>query len=443
MPFALSEEVFARIASYTQPTTLRDLTSLSRLTLVLLRPLLYGRIIVSDGGQALVKSLASNNTLPPMVHSILFLPSALIIEGPMWERVLCEMTHLTQLGISDHLRLTRACLNDFSFQLLSFISFGNCPSVWADLLRLQFRLEILEIRGNILGPPPILPAIHTACVNSAIAVQMLQLSWPLNLEMVVRNPAHPAISTRDLVRFANGRPGLQRLRLHRRQFLPLLNNAPELLKELQSLVIDTGPFSMSIRTKAYIFSASMPLRLVRKTRIRDGKLVRRVRLVSVEREPMPREPITDWSTRRQTARSAEDLRLLADLRLATPYERPGPETPLETAWRMLMQDIADFAEETVAEQEQAWQDAFQGLADWHNENFRPPRIPQIGTQAYFEFVRDQRERFALAQAGPDVPVLRRAHDGFAEPGYRPLQQGWTASQRHDFARTTGLNDLQR
>jgi hypothetical protein len=30
-----------------------------------------------------------------------------------------------------------------------------------------------------------------------------------------------------------------------------------------------------------------------------------------------------------------------------------------------MQNLANFAEETVAEQEQDWQNAFQSIADWH------------------------------------------------------------------------------
>jgi hypothetical protein len=65
-------EICVRIALHTQPTTLRDLTSLSRSTLKSLRPLLYRQIVLADNGQALVQSLASNKELPPMVREHIF-----------------------------------------------------------------------------------------------------------------------------------------------------------------------------------------------------------------------------------------------------------------------------------------------------------------------------------------------------------------------------------
>ncbi|KAJ7204611.1 hypothetical protein C8J57DRAFT_1259273 [Mycena rebaudengoi] len=223
------------------PTTLRNLTSLSRSTLKTLRPLLYRRIVVANCGQTLVQSLASNKELPPMVHSILFLPSALAIEGPMWERVLHELTNLTQLGISGHTRLTRGGLNDISFKLLSFISFSNCPPVWADLLQLQLRLEVLEIRGDLLGPTPLLPALRSACLDPAVAAKMLERNCLPDIEFFLHNLTDQSISVRDLMRFSVARPGLQRLRLRCTQFFCLVDNVPTLLKELYSLVFDSDP----------------------------------------------------------------------------------------------------------------------------------------------------------------------------------------------------------
>ncbi|KAJ7231807.1 hypothetical protein C8J57DRAFT_1730064 [Mycena rebaudengoi] len=506
MPFTLSQEVFTQIASYMQPTTLRDLTTLSRLTLNTLRPLLYGRIVVADSAQVLVNSLANNPELPPMVHSILFLPSALIIEGPIWERVLCQLTNLTQLGISDHMRLTQGRLHNMSFQLLSFVSFSDCPPVWADLLQQQRQLEILEIRGDLLGQTPLLPALQTACLNAAVAAEMLELNHLPDVEFLVRHPADPSISPQHLRRFANALPGLERLRLRCTQLVCFLDNALPLLQELRSLVVDGDPsWTTNLLTKHFCSAASLLLpkqlpqmrkvrfvsayrhpdvskmveslhtrcslpgleylhlcasnacaewelrggisdgpddcfmpssfHLVRKTRIRDGKPVNRVRLVRVEPERMPLEPIMDWLTQRSAARRAELERLqrLEDLRLATPYERPGPETPLERDWRLSMQDLADFVEEVIAEQEQAWQDAFQSIADWHSENFRPPRIPQIGTQAYFDFVRERREHLAVYS-----PVRNRTHGA-----YRPLRAGANSlPKRHNMACPQGLSQLQ-
>ncbi|KAJ7214611.1 hypothetical protein C8J57DRAFT_1255723 [Mycena rebaudengoi] len=401
-----SEEQAARKG---RPTTLRNLTSLSRSTLKTLRLLLYGRIVVADCGQTLVQSLASNKELPPMVHSILFLPSALAIEGPMWECVLHELTNLTQLGISGHTRLTTGGLNDISFKLLSFISFSNCPPVWADLLQLQLRLEVLEICGDLLGPTPLLPDIRSACLDPAVAAKMLECNCLPDVEFFLRNLTDQSISVRDLMRFSVARPGLQCLRLRCTQFFRPVDNVPTLLKELYSLVFDSDPswvrtsiqeplaytlHSTAVRLLAIdlpqlrkahsisswedlttliyqdsnnifntcIFSGLMPFRLVHKTRIHDGKPVNRVRLVT---EIIPRQPEMDWYTRRLNTQRARRLQRLEDLRLARPYERPGPETPLDEDWHLSMQSLADFAEEMVAEQDQGWQDAFQRIADWH------------------------------------------------------------------------------
>ncbi|KAJ7225148.1 hypothetical protein C8J57DRAFT_1535413 [Mycena rebaudengoi] len=554
MRCALSLEICARIALHTQPTTLRVLTSLSRSTLKALRPLLYGRIVVADSGQTLVQSLASNKELPPMVHSILFLPSALVIEGPMWERVLRDLTNLTQLGISGHTRLTRSGLDEISFKLLSFISFSNCPPVWANLLQLQLRLEVLEICGDLLGPTLFLPAIRSVCLNPSVAAKMLEHNRLPDIEFFLQNLADQSITVRDLIRFSVARPGLQRLRLRCAQFSRLVENVPTFLKELRSLVFDSDPswvrtsiqeplvytlHSTAIRLLAmdlpqlrktcegaridlkslglrmqvghpmgtcshrvaedwtiisvggieeahpisgwddltgqllggilvradisgfnnryigilYLFSGLMPFRLDRKTRIRDGKPVNRVRLVSVEQDPMPLEPETDWYTRRLNARRVRRLQHLEDLRLATPYVRPRPETHLEEDWHLSMQNLANFAEETVAEQEQDWQNAFQSIADWHIENFRPPRIPRIGTQAYFEFVRNRRERFTFTEDRVAQAVHRREHERLLESGYRPvtdaegLHRAWAsvnplANGRHDFLRAHGIGNLQ-
>jgi hypothetical protein len=159
----------------------------------------------------------------------------------MWERVLHELTNLTQLGISGHTRLTRGGLDGISFKLLSFISFSNCPPVWADLLQLQLRLEVLEIRGDLLGPTPLLPAIRSACLDPSIAAKMLERNRLPDVEFFLRNLADQSISVRDLMRFSAARPGLQRLRLRCAQFFRLVDNVPELLKELRSLVFDSDP----------------------------------------------------------------------------------------------------------------------------------------------------------------------------------------------------------
>ncbi|KAJ7262552.1 hypothetical protein C8J57DRAFT_1632449 [Mycena rebaudengoi] len=519
MPFTLSQEVFTRIASYTQPTTLRDLTTLSRLTLNTLRPLLYGRIVVADSAQVLVNSLASNPELPPMVHSILFLPSALVIEGPIWERVLCQLTNLTQLGISDHMRLTQGRLHNMSFQLLSFVSFSDCPPVWADLLQQQRQLEILEIRGDLLGQTPLLPALQTACLNAAVAAEMLELNHLPDVEFLVQHPADPSISPQHLRRFSHALPGLERLRLRCTQLVCFLDNALPLLQELRSLVVDGDPsWTTNLLAKHFRSAASLllPKQLPQMRKVRfvsayrhpdvskmsrqgaaefnlteqtadggcaingdlltreptdwaewysDPGLLKHMRpehmfhafkfssrsqdahprrkaceLCSSEPERMPLEPIMDWLMQRSAARHAEleCLQRLEDLRLATPYERPGPETPLERDWCLSMQDLADFAEEVIAEREQAWQDTFQSIVDWHSENFRPPRIPQIGTQAYFDFVGERRERLALAQVHLYSPVRHRVHGA-----YRPLRAGANSlAERHNMARPQGFGQLQ-
>jgi hypothetical protein len=159
----------------------------------------------------------------------------------MWERVLRDLTNLTQLGISGHTRLTRSGLDEISFKLLSFISFSNCPPVWANLLQLQLRLEVLEIRGDLLGPTPFLPAIRSVCLNPSVAAKMLEHNRLPDIEFFLQNLADQSITVRDLIRFSVARPGLQRLQLRCAQFSRLVENVPTFLKELRSLVFDSDP----------------------------------------------------------------------------------------------------------------------------------------------------------------------------------------------------------
>ncbi|KAJ7242246.1 hypothetical protein C8J57DRAFT_1244124 [Mycena rebaudengoi] len=476
------------------------------LKLAALRPLLYGRIVVADSGQTLVQSLASNKELPPMVHSILFLPSALVIEGPMWERVLCDLTNLTQLGISGHTRLTRSGLDEISFKLLSFISFSNCPPVWANLLQLQLRLEVLEIRGDLLGPTPFLPAIRSVCLNPSVAAKMLEHNRLPDIEFFLQNLADQSITWKTVPTFLKElrslvfdsdpswvRTSIQELlayTLHSTAIRLLAMDLPQLRKvrfvstychpyvsELVKLlhtrwgiqwglvatwvaedwtIISVGGIQevgvlfcgcQGSSTHAYhLMHAGAPY-------IGLGRSHWAIAGWNFEQDPMPLEPETDWYTRCLNARRVRRLQHLEDLRLATPYVRPGPETHLEEDWRLSMQNLANFAEETVAEQEQDWQNAFQSIADWHIENFRPPRIPRIGTQAYFEFVRNRRERFTFTEDRVAQAVHRREHERLLESGYRPvtdaegLHRAWAsvnplANGRHDFLRAHGIGNLQ-
>ncbi|KAJ7271570.1 hypothetical protein C8J57DRAFT_1226159 [Mycena rebaudengoi] len=201
----------------------------------------------------------------------------------------------------------------------------------------------------------------------------------------------------------------------------------------------------------------MPFRLVRKTRLRNGAPVNRVRLVNEEPAEMPREPEIDWSTRRRLTRHAQRLQQLEDLCVAKPYERPGPETPLEEDWRLAMQSLADFSEEMVALQEQEWQDAFDSLAAWadfqvancyFSENYRPPTIPMIGTQAYFEFARDRRERHAFARlAHSNMLKDHRKQERWRAAGPtdgKSVELEWANPNnlRHSYQRPKGVGDLQ-
>jgi hypothetical protein len=88
-----------------------------------------------------------------------------------------------------------------------------------------------------------------------------------------------------------------------------------------------------------------------------------------------------------------------------------------------------------------------------SENFRPPRIPRIGTQAYFEFVRNRRERFTFTEDRVAQAVHRREHERLLESGYRPvtdaegLHRAWAsvnplANGRHNFLRAHGIGNLQ-
>jgi hypothetical protein len=57
-----------------------------------------------------------------------------------------------------------------------------------------------------------------------------------------------------------------------------------------------------------------------------------------------------------------------------------------------------------------------------SENFQPPPIPRIGTQAYFEFVCNRREHLHRALASVN-PLMNGRHDFPQAPGIGDLQYG--------------------
>lgn len=67
-PPALDDDIIWEIAFFSSPSTRADLILLSFSLYTILRPLLYRNIVIGDPAGQLIRSLANDASLPPMVN---------------------------------------------------------------------------------------------------------------------------------------------------------------------------------------------------------------------------------------------------------------------------------------------------------------------------------------------------------------------------------------
>ncbi|KAJ7281289.1 hypothetical protein C8J57DRAFT_1499991 [Mycena rebaudengoi] len=235
-------DLLSEIASHAPNDTLLQFFYLSKDSKRASRPVLYKHIAIIKKGDLLVRTLASDRSLPPMIHSLQFLPEQwgeLRLNGVEWEQVLQQMSHLRFLTICDLIELTPAALQGINFRLKSLSSCDGLSTPWTRLLQSQTTVEELNIHGDIEGPVPLLPALKNVCASPLTVAKLLEYNPSISeatfyrRSRVIGGMLPSVIDT--LGRVNTGL--LQTLRLRCPDFL-FISHVPNLLPALQHLILD-------------------------------------------------------------------------------------------------------------------------------------------------------------------------------------------------------------
>ncbi|KAJ7256753.1 hypothetical protein C8J57DRAFT_1517386 [Mycena rebaudengoi] len=238
----LSPDLFSEIALHVPNDTLLQLFYLSRASKRIARVVLYKNIAITKKGPLLVRTLASDRSLPPMIHSLQFLPEEwgqIRVDGLEWEQVLQQMSNLKFLTICDYIELTPAALQGITFRLKSLYSCDGLVAPWTLLLQNQMAVEELNIHGDIEGAVPVLPALRNVCAPPLTVANLLEHN-PSIVEATffrrsrVLGSMHPSVM--DTLGRVNASI-LQTLRLRCPDFL-YISHLPSLLPVLRHLVLD-------------------------------------------------------------------------------------------------------------------------------------------------------------------------------------------------------------
>ncbi|KAJ7212362.1 hypothetical protein C8J57DRAFT_1733139, partial [Mycena rebaudengoi] len=265
--------------------TLVRLNVLSRSTRPIVRRFLYHRIVVSlnSRAQLLVRTLESDPTLPPMIHSLELLPINGVkrLEGREWELVLSRMRNLTNLGISEHVELTDIARQGISFQLTHFTAFDHLVESWGAFLHTQPTIVQLELDLTMAGPAPFLPALKTLIARAEPAAHILERNSVAELILSQPDTDLRGIPDDALDIFSRAQPGLVTLRLGCGELLALMN-LPNVCVGIVNLVLDgdgTWEWDRQLRTLRGALSE------LRKSR---SPALRTLRLVAWDRQPSAR-----------------------------------------------------------------------------------------------------------------------------------------------------------
>ncbi|KAJ7253591.1 hypothetical protein C8J57DRAFT_1237390 [Mycena rebaudengoi] len=253
----LKKKVFGIDMVQAKRTTLLQLFHLSRLIKRTVRHHLYQHIAVglNSNAQLLIRTLAADDSLPPMVRSLEFLPinSPGRLEGPEWEQVLSQMSNLLNLGVSEHVELTNTGLQGISFGLTRFSAFDHLTERWGVFLQSQPTIVHLELHLTLAGPAPVLPALKTLIARPEPAAQVLEKNSVDELILSRPDTDLRGISDDALKTFTRGQPGVDTLRLGCGELVALIEypNLRTLRAALSRLTAQTTPYLRTIRLVAW------------------------------------------------------------------------------------------------------------------------------------------------------------------------------------------------
>ncbi|KAJ7215149.1 hypothetical protein C8J57DRAFT_1600428, partial [Mycena rebaudengoi] len=240
-------------------------------------------VSLNSRAQLLVRTLVSDLTLPPMIHSLELLPinGPKRLEGREWELVLSRMRNLTNLGISQHVELTDIARQGISFRLTHFTAFDHLVESWGAFLHTQSTIVQLELDLTMAGPAPFLPALKTLIARAESAAQILERNSVAELILSQPDTDLRGIPDDALGIFARAQPGLVTLRLGCGELLALMN-LPNVCVGVVNLILDgdgTWEWDRQLRTLRGALSE------LRKSK---SPALRTLRLVAWDRQPSAR-----------------------------------------------------------------------------------------------------------------------------------------------------------
>ncbi|KAJ6570825.1 hypothetical protein DFH09DRAFT_1079809 [Mycena vulgaris] len=239
--FERKEERAAADARVATPTPTRaQLIQLSYSVCSLICPVLYKDISVGDAAGRLIRSLAHEPRLPPMVQYLEFSGSmCAYINNTEWEFVLPAMCNLRQLVIAHNVPLESRILPFITFKLRVFESHCRVYGPWAEFLATQSGLEQVVFHSDLFGPVPLLPLLRSV---QGCPEDVSRFSRRHSLEDAWFSLGHPwgrrTLSRSDLRWFNLSPSQLLTLRIMAPQLLLLMYSTPAMLKTPRHLTLD-------------------------------------------------------------------------------------------------------------------------------------------------------------------------------------------------------------
>ncbi|KAJ6578441.1 hypothetical protein B0H19DRAFT_1253680 [Mycena capillaripes] len=239
---ALSLDLIWRVAMFSDTDVRLVFLLTSRAVYSHLCSLLYRYIVVGIQAKKLVRSLAKNHVLPPLVKSLIFEDPAARVDPGQWASILPAMPNLIWLIISPCIPLSREVIPHIAFRLEVFGSISSVGGAWVEFVASQHTLLELSIDSDFLGEVPTLPLLRSMKGRPADLARFAQHHSLLDLWFYTGPPySRRGLEPADLQLFLGAQTRLCTLRMWPSQFLLLLGAAPTVVATLQHLVLDEDP----------------------------------------------------------------------------------------------------------------------------------------------------------------------------------------------------------
>ncbi|KAJ7785317.1 hypothetical protein DFH07DRAFT_948399 [Mycena maculata] len=237
-PPRLPPDMHWEIIQHCDLSTILSLTRLNNSFDVLVRPFIYREIVVSRRAKMLVRALAKNGRLAPMIQTLVFEKTRANVRLPEreWNRVLLRMRNLEHLVVTHQVPLAREAVSRLPFHLIFLGARCTVAGAWADLVASQASLEVLYFEADFHAKLPMLPKLATLKAKpSDVARFMESHSGLLDVWLWSGSPnsGEAGLKTPDLHRLAASPSRLLTIRLGAGQLLMLLNEAPMVLSAVE------------------------------------------------------------------------------------------------------------------------------------------------------------------------------------------------------------------